>query len=634
MRIKKYFFFSLFILLSCFLQQTVFAQCTIPINSFPYNEDFEANDGSWVTGTSVAVPSDWEWGSPVTPVKTVITGAASGTKCWIAGGLSKNSYNNGERSWLQSPCFDISSLLNPEISFKVFWETERKYDGAAFEYSTNGGLSFILLGSINSNSNCSGQNWFNYDPVNFLAGPGWSGNKQSTSGSCLGTGGSDGWLTAKHTLASVAGATGIIFRFTFAAGITCNAYDGFAVDDVHIGEATPNSADFTYTCAANNTTAFTSNITGCKTNVAWDFGDIASGANNSSSLDNPSHTFSSPGSYTVTLTANYVSGPAISNAKTINIIAVSSSVTNSIKCNADQTGAITVNVNPPGLYNYNWDTNPAQTTPSISNLGAGTYTVSVTGTNTCSTSLPVILTEPQVLGVVTNITDATCGASNGSISTIVTGGTTTYNYSWSNTAVTPSISNLVPGTYSLLVIDGNGCTVTANNLPVKNDVNTLNISLGKDTSICPGDKLVLTPGNFATYKWQDNSIASTYLVTATGVYSVSVTDALGCAGSASIKVTVDCSEIFFPSAFTPNDDNRNDRFGPLPLTVLSTLREYKLTVYGRWGEVIFTSNDPFKKWDGTYKGKKLPTQVFAWTATYIQKDLQQEFQKGTISIIR
>jgi gliding motility-associated-like protein len=622
MRIKIYFFFSLLMLLSCFLQQPMYAQCTTPINSFPYNEDFESSDGNWISG---GTSSDWAWGQPV---KTVINAAGGGSKCWIIGGLSGSSYNGGEKSWLQSPCFDISSLSNPEVSFKIFWETERKYDGADFEFTIDGGLTWNKVGSINSNSDCSGQNWFNYDPINFLGGGGWSGNIQATSGSCQGGGGSGSWLTAKHSLSAMAGVTGIIFRFTFAAGITCNDFDGFAIDDIRIGEASPNSVDFTYTCAANNTVSFASNIVGCKTSVAWDFGDIVS------SLDNPSHTFSSPGNYTVILTVNFVSGPALANAKTIKVIALTATVTNPIKCNADQTGAITVNVSPPGTYNYNWDTSPAQITPSISNLGAGTYTVTVTGTNTCSTSLPVVLTEPGVLKLETNITDAKCGSDNGSISTTVTGGTTLYNYSWSNAAITSSISDLAPGTYSLLVTDANGCTVNVNNLQVNAVTIPVNVSLGKDTSICPGEKLILNPGIFVSYKWQDNTTVSTYTVTTTGIYAVTVTDNSGCTGFARIKVTVDCSEIFFPSAFTPNGDGNNDGFGPLPLSALSSIREYKLTVYGRWGEIIFTSTDPLKKWDGTYKGKTLTTQVFAWTATYTQNNFLPVLQKGTISIIR
>lgn len=628
MRIKLYLFFPLLMLLSCFLQQNAYAQCATPINTFPYNEDFESSNGNWVTG---GVLSDWTWGQPAKPV---ISNAASGSKCWIVGGTTNSSYNGGEKSWLQSPCFNISTLSNPQISFKIFWEMERRYDGAALEFTTNGGTTWNLLGSINSNSNCSGENWFNYDPINFLGSSGWSGNIQATAGSCQGGGGSGSWLTARHTLASMSGATAVIFRFTFAAGITCNAYDGFAIDDIQIGNAPPNSADYTYTCATNNTVNFSSNIIGCKTAVAWDFGDIASGANNSSFLDNPSHTFSSPGNYIVKLTSTFISGPVISKTKEITVIAVTSNITNPIKCNADQTGAISISVNPAGTYNYTWDTNPVQNTTSINNLGAGTYTVFVTGNNTCSATLPVILSQPEKLQLVTTISDAKCGSNNGSINTGVTGGTAPYDYSWSNAATTAAINNLSPGNYSLLLQDVNGCSVAANNLVVKVDVIPIYVSLGKDTSICPGEKLILKPGNFVSYKWQDNSTASTFPVTATGVYTVSVVDASGCTGSASIKVTVDCSEIYFPSAFTPNGDTKNDWFGPLPQSSLSTLRDYKLTVYGRWGEVIFISTDPFKKWDGTYKGQNLPTQVLAWTASYTQKNLQPDFQKGTISIIR
>jgi len=632
MHINKYFFCSLLLLLSCFLQQTVYAQCATPINSFPYSQDFEISDGGWVTGTSSAtVASDWEWGSPA---KTVITGAASGTKCWIAGGLTKTSYNNGERSWLQSPCFDISSLSNPEISFKAFWETERRYDGASFQFSTDGGATFQTLGSINSNSDCSGENWFNYDPIFFISGPGWSGNIQATSGSCQGGGGSGGWLTSKHSLSVVAGATSIIFRFIFAAGLTCNDYDGFAIDDINIGEAGPNAANYSFTCAANNSVNFASTITGCRSGVTWDFGDIASGANNNSSLENPSHTFSSSGSYLVTLTVNFSSGPALGIARRITVIDVVSTIATPVKCFGDHTGEITVNVNPPGTYTYTWDTSPVELTPTISNLAAGTYTVTVTGTDVCSISLPVQLAEPNKLTVATTVMDATCSQNNGSITTAVNGGTIPYSYAWSNAAITSSVSNLSPASYSLTVTDANGCTANANNIMVVNNANNIAITLGQDKDLCPGQSLILNPGNFASYKWQDNSISSTYTVNSAGTYSVTVTDNSGCSGFASVKVTTDCKEIYFPSAFTPNGDNRNDGFGPLPYDALSSLGNYKLTVYGRWGEVIFTSTDPFKQWDGKYKGKPLPTQVLTWIATFTINNLRPEIQKGTISIIR
>src|SRR6478736_2997677 len=130
------------------------AQCGTPISVFPYTEGFEATNGGWTPGGTA---SDWAWG---TPSKPVITGAATGTKCWITGGLTGSSYNNGEASWLQSPCFDFTSLQYPYISINVFWEMERRFDGANLQYSTNLGASWTNVGSVSDPANCLNDQWF------------------------------------------------------------------------------------------------------------------------------------------------------------------------------------------------------------------------------------------------------------------------------------------------------------------------------------------------------------------------------------------------------------------------------------------------------------------------------------------
>lgn len=274
-----------------------FTQCTSPISSFPYVQDFEATNGGWTSG---GTNSDWAYG---TPNKTVIANAASGTKCWIVGGLTGNNYNNAENSWIQSPCFNISSLSNPLLSFKVFWETEKKYDGASFRYSLDGGLTWLTLGSASSNNNCLGSNWFNTNIVTTLGTDGWSGNIQPTSPCPNGAGnGSGAWVTAKHNLISLAGQTSVIFRFTFAAGTQCNAYDGFAIDDFSISEAVQNQVNYNYSCLGNYSVAFTNNSSLCATNYLWNFNDPNSGIDSISTQENPTHTFSTPGIYNVKLT--------------------------------------------------------------------------------------------------------------------------------------------------------------------------------------------------------------------------------------------------------------------------------------------------------------------------------------------
>ena len=168
-----------FAYISCFLQKAN-GQCATPINIFPYTEGFETSNGNWTSGGTA---NDWAWG---TPNKPVITGAAGGsTKCWIVGGLIGSAYNNGERSWLQSPCFDFTTVQHPYISFSVFWEMEQKFDGAGFQYSTNLGATWTNVGSVSDPSNCLNTNWFNFSPVTNMNGlatirDGWSGDRKST----------------------------------------------------------------------------------------------------------------------------------------------------------------------------------------------------------------------------------------------------------------------------------------------------------------------------------------------------------------------------------------------------------------------------------------------------------------------
>ena len=82
LRLPLYKTAGIFILLvSTFcIKQKSYAQCATPISFFPYTEGFETTNGGWTPG---GTGSDWAWG---TPTKPVITGAGSGTKCWVIGG--------------------------------------------------------------------------------------------------------------------------------------------------------------------------------------------------------------------------------------------------------------------------------------------------------------------------------------------------------------------------------------------------------------------------------------------------------------------------------------------------------------------------------------------------------------------
>ncbi len=119
------------------------------ISNFPYLENFESNSGYWYTTTN-----SWQYGE-INSVK--IKRAASGGKAWKT---NKNGYyNNTELSYLYSPCFNISTLVNPTLSFSIALDIEDcgnfLCDGAYVEYTTNG-ISWSRLGASGQ-----GTNWYN-----------------------------------------------------------------------------------------------------------------------------------------------------------------------------------------------------------------------------------------------------------------------------------------------------------------------------------------------------------------------------------------------------------------------------------------------------------------------------------------
>lgn len=628
--------------LFCFSQKAV-AQCATPINIFPYSEGFETTNGNWTSG---GTGNDWAWG---TPAKPVITGAATGTRCWIVGGLTGSSYNNGERSWLQSPCFDFTTLQYPHISFNVFWEMEQRFDGAGFQYSTDLGATWINVGAVSEPANCLNANWFNYSPITHLSGltsvqHGWSGNIQPTAGSCLGGNGSGSWVNAQHSLINLAGTPNVIFRFIFGAGTTCNAYDGFAVDDIVIGNAPPNNASFTWSCNSSNTVAFTNTSALCPS-LIWDFGDPTSGPNNTSTLVNPTHTFSGPGQYIVTLTATGPgNAPSVSPPQTINILGATTSVTGN-NCFGDNNGSATVNVIPVAVapFFYSWNTIPAQTTQTITGLAGGTYTVTVNANNSCTVTATAIITEPAALAHTVNIVQPGCAVATGTATIAETGGTAPYTYSWSPSGGNGSTATgLTPGNYTVTVTDSKGCfenidVVIANATPP-----IVSITNKKDAT-CLGNKdgnaTALATGGNAPYNYNWNTApaqnTATAINLAAGSYIVTVTDNNGCAASTTVQITEpasgSCGDVYFPNAFTPNGDARNPDFGALGN--LAAISNYLLHIYNRYGELVFYTRNPLVRWNGLYKGKQLGGS-YVWAASFTYKGTIKREEWGTVMIIR
>ena len=171
------------------------------ITSFPYLEGFESDNGNWYTG---GINSSWQWGTPAAPI---INKAANGTKAWVTN-LTGN-YNNYEFSYLYSPCFDLSGLTQPVLSFSHIFRTEDdcNCDFHWVEYSTDG-QNWLKLGSTGS-----GTNW--YENITYQA---WKISNPT-------------WHVSSFNIPSLS--TTVRFRIVMYAdpGVT---YEGVGIDDVHV----------------------------------------------------------------------------------------------------------------------------------------------------------------------------------------------------------------------------------------------------------------------------------------------------------------------------------------------------------------------------------------------------------------
>ncbi len=199
-------------------------------------------------------------------------------------------------------------------------------------------------------------------------------------------------------------------------------------------------------------------------------------------------------------------------------------------------------------YTYQWSTAPIQTGQTATALSAGTYTVTVTGSGLCNQmdTASVVITAGG-LNQTTAQTNIACGASNGTASIAVVGGTAPYTYSWSTAPVQTGLTatGLGAGTYTVTVTDASGCSLTAN-VTIIQAGNTLTSAITASTNVlCAGANNgsatvtanLGTPGY--TYSWntvpaQLTAVASNL---AGGNYTVTVTDANGCTSTAPVTIT-------------------------------------------------------------------------------------------------
>ena len=254
----------------------------------------------------------------------------------------------------------------------------------------------------------------------------------------------------------------------------------------------------------------------------------------------------SPGTYTVVVTDD--NGCTANDNSVItepDTLAYSFDAITNTTCNGDSDGDISgTTAGGTAPYTYAW-TNGATAIEDPTGLSANTYTLTLTDDNGCIITGDTTITEPDPITITLDlITDATCnGGANGSVDVTIAGGTGPYTYLWDDAGASTSqdLSGVIAGTYTLTVTDNNLCVqasiayVVGEADAITGVVTTVDASCN---GVCDGEVLITPSGGtlpYASHVWDDagttDAVSMNGLCAAT--YTVTVTDANGCTGSAS-----------------------------------------------------------------------------------------------------
>jgi gliding motility-associated-like protein len=301
-----------------------------------------------------------------------------------------------------------------------------------------------------------------------------------------------------------------------------------------------------------------------------------------------------------------------------------------ISCNGNNDGSIDLSVSGGILpYTYQWSN--FATTEDISSLFAGTYTVTVTDTNNCSVTNSFMLTQPQLLTSNAGTNNVICGFDsdtlNANIPMLGTGywtvisGAATFSDTLDPKAV---VTNLGVGSNVLQWVVSDGVCTSVSQVVISVNTNVQAIP-GINRDVCDNSVLLTAvPPQFGSGYWQvitsassldDSTMSSTLasgLNAGSNVFQWTVINGT-CRDSALINIFLkdpsDCVEILeLPTGFTPNGDGKNDY---LIVKGLDDFQENSLTVYNRWGNVVFEKSDYRNDWDGVNNsGSPLPAGTY------------------------
>ncbi|PBQ31698.1 hypothetical protein CNR22_07920 [Sphingobacteriaceae bacterium] len=345
------------------------------------------------------------------------------------------------------------------------------------------------------------------------------------------------------------------------------------------------------------------------------------------------------------------------------------SVTDGVKCKASTTITLSVNDIPTvsahnstvcegatirleasGAESYLWYPGPHAGNPYVTSIKyTSTFTVigSVKGCTNSTTANVSMIAAPLV--TLTALPQSGCEPMCINLSAASAGPLLSYNWLINNESIgtASAIKNYCfkgPGTYLINFVGTSfsGCTnlsapsrIDVYRKPIANFTYNGELKLPEaeviyhdaSTSNVVNWYWYFGDGDSATVKdpihvFPDAKIYPTFLIAKTRE---------GCADTIGIPVKIDeLPLLFLPNSFTPNGDGKNDTF----FAKGAGVKDFKMSIYDRWGEKIFETNDITKSWDGTYKSKPVQEDSYTWLIIYTLENHRTETIAGHVTILR
>jgi gliding motility-associated-like protein len=327
-----------------------------------------------------------------------------------------------------------------------------------------------------------------------------------------------------------------------------------------------------------------------------------------------------------------------------------------VSCYDSNDGYITASaLGGVGDYSYKWYKNDTLLSSfiqnSIYNLEAANYYLTVTDGNDCSFSDTITIVQPDSVYFILKTATDTCSLQKGYAEVSAFGGAMGYQYFWSTGDLLNYVDTLSQGTYSISINDANLCessqSFDISNLPSPIADFSLNPSYQKlaeqlENPFVFIDNSETFSQSIDTWTWQlsDRGVLLSVLTDSISEYSfdavgdyvalLTIQTEFNCVDTISKKLKVDNYSLWIPTAFTPNNDDKNDVFKPK----WEGVKQFRMKIYSRWGGLVFESDDIQYGWDGLDNTNNILPGVYTYYIEVVSIFNEVYTYEGVFNLIR